>query len=379
VFENLKRKSNARFYSKSASFDICFKNKMWYKPVFTCCPRNFAAFMEQLTVISKLIKSPHNTVIMSHRNPDGDAIGSSLAMRHYLEQHGHQVHVVFPSEYPEEFGFMPGVADSLIWDLHEDRVKEVLSSTDLIIFLDFNSLSRIDKLGEAQAGIEATRIMIDHHLYPEPIANHMISDTSASSTCEMVFDFIQSLDDAQRINPKVGDCIMTGIITDTGSFKYSTTPKLFRTVASICDRGVDTSYLMDQIFNSQKEKHLRLLGHCLANRMEVIPEYNTAVITLTIKDYEEFDIQRGDSEGIVNYLLSMRQIRLAAFIHNQPSVVKISLRSKGDVNVQEMCRKHWNGGGHKNASGAHSYGTLHATLAKFKAILPEYKEQLTKA
>jgi bifunctional oligoribonuclease and PAP phosphatase NrnA len=335
--------------------------------------------MEQITALSKLIKSPHNTVIMSHRNPDGDAIGSSLAMRHYLEQYGHQVNVVFPSEYPEEFGFLSGASDALIWDLHEERVREVLSSANLIIFLDFNSLSRIDKLGEAQASIEADRIMIDHHLYPEPIANHLISDTSASSTCEMVYDFIQSLDDAQRINPKVGDCIMTGIITDTGSFKYSTTPKLFRTVASICDRGVDTGYLMDQIFNSQKEKHLRLLGHCLANRMEIIPEFNTAVITLTIKDYEQFEIGRGDTEGIVNYLLSMRNIRLAAFIHNQPSVVKISLRSKGDVNVQEMCRKHWNGGGHKNASGAHSYGTLHATLAKFKSILPEYKDQLTKA
>jgi bifunctional oligoribonuclease and PAP phosphatase NrnA len=215
-------------------------------------------------------------------------------------------------------------------------------------------------------------------LYPDLIANHMISDTTASSTCEMVYDFIESQQDGQMINPTVADCIMTGIITDTGSFKYSTTPKLFRTVANLCDRGVDLTDLTNQIFNSQKEKHLRLLGHCLANRMEVLPEFNTAIIALTIKDYEQFDIQRGDTEGIVNFLLSMRDVRLAAFIHNQATVVKLSLRSKGNIDVQEMCRKHWNGGGHKNASGAHSYGSLNATVQKFKSILPEYKDQLTR-
>jgi phosphoesterase RecJ-like protein len=135
---------------------------------------------------------------------------------------------------------------------------------------------------------------------------------------------------------------------------------------------------MDWIFNSQKEKHLRLLGHCLANRMEILEEYNTAIITLTLKDYEHFSIARGDTEGIVNHILSIKKVKLAAFIHNQPTVVKISLRSKGDINVQEMCRKYFNGGGHKNASGAHSYASLTATVAKFKAILPEYKQQLNK-
>jgi bifunctional oligoribonuclease and PAP phosphatase NrnA len=375
----LSRKSTARFYFKTASIFICQKNKMWLHSISAAFTVKFAAFMENGQEIINQIKSPHNTVIFSHRNPDGDAIGSSLAMRHYLEQHGHHVHVMFPSEFPEEFNYLPGASDVLIWDLHEEKIKEILKAKNLVIFLDFNALSRIDKLGEAQAQINAYRILIDHHLYPDQIANYTFSDTSASSTCELVYDFIDKMQDLQRLTPKVADCIMTGIITDTGSFKYSTSSKLFRMVANLVDRGVNTSDIMDQIFNSQKEKHLRLLGHCLANRLEIIPEYHTAIIALTQKDYEHFDIQRGDTEGIVNHLLSMKQIKLAAFIHNQPTVVKISMRSKGDINVQEMCRKHFNGGGHKNASGAHSYASLTATVAKFKSILPEFKDQLDKA
>jgi bifunctional oligoribonuclease and PAP phosphatase NrnA len=376
VFEKLSRESTARFYFKTGRFRFCLKNKMWQGQVFLTKFLIFAPFMAPTSDLIRLIKTPHNTVIVSHRNPDGDAIGSSLAMRHYLEQHGHNVHVVLPSEYPEEFTILPGIGDILIWDIHEEQIKEILTAKNLVIFLDFNALSRIDKLGEALMALDAQRIMIDHHLYPDPIAQHVISDTTASSTCEMVYDFMDQMQDLQRLTPKVGDCILTGIITDTGGFRFSTSAKLFRLVANLCDRGVDTSYLMDQIFNSQKEKHLRLLGHCLANRMEVIPEYHTAIIALTQKDYEDFDIQRGDSEGIVNYLLSMRHVKLAAFIHNQPSVVKISMRSKGDINVQEICRKYFNGGGHKNASGAHSYASLQATIAKFKSILPEYKDQL---
>ncbi len=334
--------------------------------------------MQTSSALSRLVKTPHNTVILSHRNPDGDAIGSSLALRHYLEQYGHLVHVIFPSEYPEEFGQLPGSEDVLIWDIHEEKITELIKAKNLVFFLDFNALNRIDKLGEAIEQIRAERVMIDHHLYPDPIVDHMISDTTASSTCEMVYDFIEAHGDLQRITPKVGDCILTGIITDTGSFKYNTSSKLFRIVADLVDRGVNTSEAMDWIFNSQKEKHLRLLGHCLANRLEVLDEFNTAIVTLTLKDYERFSIQRGDTEGIVNHILSMKKVRLAAFIHNQPTVVKISLRSKGDIDVQEMCRKYFNGGGHKNASGAHSYASLAATVAKFKSILPEYKDQLTK-
>lgn len=327
--------------------------------------------------LKQLIQTPQNVAIFSHRNPDGDAIGSALAMRHYLEQYGHTVHVLFPSEYPEEFEALQGAADIKIWDIHTEDCKEILQRKNLFFFLDFNAYSRIDRMGDFVKELPGKRIMIDHHLYPDEIADFVYSEPEASSTCELVYRFITGMGDGIRINPTVGKCIFTGLVTDTGSFRHATNPMVYRIAADLVERGVDDTGVQDMIFNSQKEKHLRLLGHCLTHRMEVMPEYHTALIWLSKRDYEQFNISRGDTEGIVNYLLSMREVRLAAFIHNQPTVVKLSLRSKGDIDVQEICKKHFNGGGHKNASGAHSHEGLKATIEKFKSILPEYKDKLS--
>jgi phosphoesterase RecJ-like protein len=184
------------------------------------------------------------------------------------------------------------------------------------------------------------------------------------------------LGDKGEIDKVIGECIFTGVLTDTGSFKYSTSPKLFRLVAELLEAGVDDYRLQDLIYNSMSEKQLRLLGHCMHNRMEILPEYKTGIITLTKEDYTKFDIQRGDTEGIVNYLLKLRNIKLAAFITEQPTIVKLSLRSKDDFDVQEIARKHFKGGGHKNAAGGASFQPLKATVRKFKELLPEYKEQL---
>jgi bifunctional oligoribonuclease and PAP phosphatase NrnA len=332
--------------------------------------------MEFPTALRQLIQTPQNTAIFSHRNPDGDAIGSSLAMRHYLEQHGHTVHVFFPSEYPEEFEVMPGAGDILVWDLQPEECRQVLGRKNLFVFLDFNAYNRIDKLGDFVKNLPGQRLMIDHHLYPDPIADYTFSEPEASSTCEMVYQFITGLGDARMLNPTVGKCIYTGLVTDTGSFRHATNPQVFRIAADLVERGTDDTAVQDMIFNSQREKHLRLLGHCLTERMEFYPEYRTALIWLSKKDYEMFNIQRGDTEGIVNYLLSVKDVRLAAFIHAQPTVVKLSLRSKGDLDVQEICKKHFNGGGHKNASGAHSHDSLKGTIEKFKNLLPEYKERI---
>lgn len=334
--------------------------------------------MEFSAELRQLVTLPRNVAIFSHRNPDGDAIGSALAMRHYLEQYGHTVHVFFPSEYPEEFEFLPNAEDIVVWDIHTEECRHLLPQKNFFIFLDFNSLARIDKLGDFIKNIPGPRLLIDHHLYPEPIADHIFSVPEASSTCELVYHFIKGMGDQNKINPRVGECIYVGIVTDTGSFRHATNAHVYRIVADLVDRGVDDTALQDAIFNSQKEKHLRLLGHCLWNRMEYWPEFRTAIIWLTKKDYEEFNIQRGDTEGIVNHLLSIKDVRLAAFIHNQPTIVKLSLRSKGDLDVQEICKKHFNGGGHKNAAGAFSHDNLKTTIEKFKRLLPEYKDALMK-
>lgn len=332
--------------------------------------------MQFSSELRHLIQTPQNVAILSHRNPDGDAIGSALAMRHYLEQYGHTIHVLFPSEFPEEYEALPASDEILVWDLRQEECKQVLSRKNFFIFLDFNAYNRIDRLGDIIRDLPGKRLLIDHHLYPDPIADFTFSEPEASSTCELVYRFITGMGDTLRINPTVGKCLYTGIVTDTGSFRHATNPAIFRITADLIERGLDDTGVQDMIFNSQKEKNLRLLGHCLSNRMEYLPEFRTALIWLSKKDYEIFNIQRGDTEGIVNYLLSIKEVRLAAFIHNQPSVVKLSLRSKGDLDVQEICKKHFNGGGHKNASGAYSHDSLRATIDKFKSLLPQYKDQL---
>jgi phosphoesterase RecJ-like protein len=334
--------------------------------------------MDSIENVTPLLETPKDVVIFTHRNPDGDAIGSSLGLAHFLQQQGHTVAIIAPSDYPDFLSFLPGVDRIIIYDNDPDRAQEVVERSNLVFLLDFNSLDRIDKVGNL-LNDRVPRIMIDHHLFPEPCADHIFSDTTASSTCEMVFDFIKALGKQHLIDQRIGDCLFTGILTDTGSFRYSTSPKLFRTVAELIEAGVDEYKIQDLIFNSQTEKQLRLLGHCLYNRMEVLPELHTGIIWLTKEDYAKFDIQRGDTEGVVNFILRMRNVMMAAFIHEQPTIVKLSLRSKGDLDVQEIAKRNFRGGGHKNAAGGASFQNLRVTLRRFKKILPEYADTIREA
>ena len=329
--------------------------------------------MQEYLELKAALQIPKDISIVMHRNPDGDAIGSTLALYHFLQTFGHTVFLISPSEYPDTFCWMSGVDQIIIYDIDPERTQEVLQRSDMVFCLDFNSLDRIDKVGELIAPLECEKVMIDHHLYPDPFADIMFSDTTASSTCEMVYRIIMEMNYSSRLDPLIGECLFTGILTDTGSFKYSTSARLFRIVADLLERGVDDYRLQDLIFNSLSEKHLRLLGHCLHNRLEILDEYKTGIITLTKEDYATFDIKRGDTEGIVNYVLKLKNIKMAAFIMEQPTIVKISLRSKGDFSVQEIAKRHFKGGGHKNASGGSSYQTLASTVRRFKALLPRYK------
>lgn len=335
--------------------------------------------MENIHELKQLLSFPKDIVITTHRNPDGDAIGSALGLRHLLEKNTHSVKIVCPSEYPDFLNWMPGVDDIIIYDTETEEGNKEIEKADLFFCLDFNALDRIDKTGDAMMARKDTKkVMIDHHLYPEPFADFVLSDTTASSTCELIVDFAHMIGWVRDLDKSIGECLMTGILTDTGSFKFSTSPKLYRIVAELIETGVDDYKLQDLIFNSMREKHLRLLGHCLANRMEILDEYHTGIITLTKEDYTHFDIQRGDTEGIVNYLLRMKHIKMAAFITEQPNIVKLSLRSKGDFSVQEIAQQHFKGGGHRNAAGGASFIGLRNTVKKFKSLLPDYKEALEK-
>lgn len=332
--------------------------------------------MENITELKSLLARPQDILITSHRNPDGDAIGSSLGLKLFLEQEGHTVKVVVPSDFPLFLNWMPGASEVLIYDNDPEETEKLVQKMSMVFYLDFNSLDRIDKVGEITSAMNVPKVLIDHHLLPEPIADFDLHSTLASSTSELVYDFIRLLGKEKLVTKQVAECLYTGIITDTGSFKYSTSPKLFRMVGDLLEKGVDDVRIQNLVFNSLEEKHLRLLGHVLHNRMEVLPEYRTAIITLTKKDYEDFHISRGDTEGLVNYLLMMKDVVLAAFIHEQPKITKISLRSKGDFSVQEIAKKYFKGGGHRNASGGYSFTGLRSTVKKFKEALPHFKEAL---
>ncbi|MEM1357004.1 MAG: bifunctional oligoribonuclease/PAP phosphatase NrnA [Bacteroidota bacterium] len=332
-----------------------------------------------ITAVKALLAQPKDVVIFSHRNPDGDAVGSSLGLSHYLKSQGHQVKIVLPSDYPDFLAFLPQVSDIVIYDDETAEARSIIDAANLFFILDFNSFDRIDKVAEGLEKDTRPRIMIDHHLFPEPVADHMFSDPSSSSTCEMVYKFIDDLGHAGWVTKEVADCLFTGIITDTGGFKYATSPALFRTVAKLLEAGADDYKIQDNIWNSMTEKQLRILGHCLANQMELLPELRTGIIWLTKEDYEHFNIQRGDTEGIVNYVLRMPGMMIAAFIHEQPTIVKISLRSKGEMDVQQICKAHFRGGGHRNAAGGASFAPLGTTINKFKKLLPNYADQIEKA
>ena len=315
-------------------------------------------------------------VILSHRNPDGDAIGSSLGLMHYLKSLGHSVHIILPSDYPPPFAWMPLIEDIIIFDTEPTVSTNIINRANIAFCLDFNALDRIDKVGEVLRKRNIPMVMIDHHLDPEPFCDYVFSDTTASSACEMVYRFICDLGQKHKISRETLDCLYTGILTDTGSFKYSTSPTLFRTVADMMEQGVDGFKIQDLVFNSMNEKQLRLVGHSLNNRVEYLPELKTAILTLTKQDFSDFGIIRGDTEGIVNYLLMVKDIKLAIFVTEQPNIVKLSMRSKGDFSAQDICRKYFNGGGHKNASGGYMHASLSNVIKKIKDVLPEYKEKL---
>lgn len=326
-------------------------------------------YLSDLGDIKELVGQPSRNVIVSHRNPDGDAIGSSLALKRFLELKGHQVKVVFPSEYPVSFEFLPGAHEILITDIEPDAVAHHLQHADCIWALDFNALDRIDKTGQIINQLSCKKIMIDHHIDPEPFVDFMVSKTQASSTCELVYDVIMEGWGKTGMHPDIANCLMVGVLTDTGSLSYSVSSELFHKVANMLDMGVDYLYLQEKIFNSAEEKHIRLLGHALANRFEIHPAQGVGIIYLDKNDFIDFDIKRGDTEGIVNQMLKMKAIKVAVFITEQPNIIKFSFRSKGDISVADICRKHFNGGGHKNASGGHMHSSLGAALHKVREVL----------
>lgn len=334
--------------------------------------------MLDLASLTKLLDQPQKIVITTHHKPDGDAMGSSLGLYHYLIQLGHHVKVIAPTDYPDFLSWLPGNGDVIIYTEALERSAELIAEATLIFCLDFNSLSRINEMGELVRKSSAYKVMIDHHLEPEDFDDYRHWNINACATAQLVYDFIANvLNKKELVNKDVATCLYTGILTDSASFRLpNTTSTVHRIVADLIDAGAVNWHIHDLIYNSSSENRLRFLGHCLVNRMEILPEFNTAIIWVTQDDLQKYDSNTGDTEGIVNYALSIGSIRLAAFIVERRDKVKLSLRSKGEFPANEICKRFFDGGGHRNAAGGQSSDTLEGTINKFKSILPGYKKLL---
>jgi phosphoesterase RecJ-like protein len=334
--------------------------------------------MLDLAALKELLASPQKIVITTHHKPDGDAMGSSLGLYNYLIQQGHHARVIAPTDYPDFLSWLPGNEDVIIYTDQPGQSAALIADAALIFCLDFNALSRINEMGALVGESKAYKIMIDHHLEPQDFDDYRHWNINACATAQLIYDFIvNELQHPELINKDVATCLYTGIMTDSASFRLpNTTSAVHRIVAELIDAGAVNWRIHELVYNSATEGRLRFLGHCLANCLEVLPEYNTAIIAVKHEDLEKFDVETGDTEGIVNYPLSMASIKLAAFIVARGDKVKLSLRSKGEFPANEICKKYFSGGGHRNAAGGVSSHSLDEVVQEFKLILPEYKKLL---
>ena len=326
---------------------------------------------QEFQAINALLAAPQKIVIIPHRSPDGDAMGSTLALSHFLTKLGQQPVVIAPNEFPEFLAWLPGSENVLIYEKDKESVSEVINAATLIFTLDFNALHRTGDMEHVLAKSAATFIMIDHHQRPDDYATYMFSDTAYGSTCEMVYNFISGLGQKMLIDTQIATCIYTGIVTDSGSFRFpSTTSTTHRIVADLIDIGIQNGRIHNELFDNNSYESLQLLGRALQN-LKVKPEHKTSYITLSQAELDSFNYVKGDTEGIVNYGLSIKGIVFTAIFieHKEDNIIKISFRSQGNFDVNSFAREHFSGGGHINAAGGKSYLSLEETVRKFEKII----------
>lgn len=334
--------------------------------------------MQKLEAFRQFFQTPRKVVILTHFKPDADALGSSLGLSGYLKKKGHNVNVITPSDYPDFLTWMPGNNDVLIF--HKEKPKaaeELIAKAEAIFCLDFSSLQRINELGVMVGQSAAKRILIDHHLEPERFADFEQWDQTAASTAELVYKLIAELGEESLVDENIANCLYAGLMTDTGGFRHpNTTIEVFKTAAALVRHGADPAKVSKLIYDTNTLERLRLMGYVLSEKLQVLPQYKTAYITLSAEDLKKFSSQTGDTEGLVNYGLSIKGVRLSVLISDRKENIKLSFRSLGEFSVNEFARKHFEGGGHKNAAGGQTNTTLEETLKKFLELLPLYKDQL---
>jgi phosphoesterase RecJ-like protein len=334
--------------------------------------------MQNITEFKQFISRPRKVVVTTHVKPDADALGSSLGLANYLKKNGHSVTVITPSDYPDFLNWMPGNSDVVIF--HKERpapAAALINDAEIVFCLDFSSLKRINELGGMIEKAKAKKVLIDHHLEPEQFADFELWDVTAASTAELVFRLIRLLNDEEKIDENIANCLYAGLMTDTGGFRHpNTTQQVFQIAADLVKYGANPSGVSKLIYDTNTLERLRLLGFVLAEKLQVLPQYKTAYITLSADDLKKYGSQTGDTEGLVNFGLAIKGIKLSVLISDRKENIKLSFRSLGSFSVNDLARKHFDGGGHRNAAGGQTTLTLDETLKKFLELLPQYKDQL---
>ncbi len=334
--------------------------------------------MEIDSSLNNLLSTSGRIIITTHQKPDADALGSSLGLGGVLKKMGHEVWVISPTDYPQFLNWMPGEEDVIDFMKDKDGTSQkLIENADLIFCLDFCSLSRINSLGKIVEDATAKKVLIDHHIGKEDFADFEFWSTSASSTAELTFDFIKSMGQGDLLDSSLAEALYAGVMTDTGSFRFpSTSQKVHHMVAELMDIGINHTKIHRLIYDHNRVAKLQLLGYVLYKKLVVLPEYCTAFIALSSNELEEFQFQTGDTEGFVNYALSIDGVVFAAFINDREGERRMSFRSVGDFDVNEFAKENFEGGGHKNAAGGRSGLSLEETLKKFQELLPKYKDEL---
>lgn len=325
--------------------------------------------------LKSLLATPKRVVILSHTNPDGDAIGSSLAFAEILRKHGHSVTSILPNRYPYYLEFMPAIGDAVIFKNDKLEVaKEAVKRADVIMCLDFHTMSRLDQLGDIiDENQHAKRVLIDHHLDPVEDFDIMISYPEASSTCYLVALLIEKLYGADQITKSMAENLFVGMMTDTGNFAFSTlTPDLFRMVAILAATGISIPEIHNNVYNSFTEGRARLFGYVINRKMKIFHNGTVAHMSLTDEEMRRFWFQQGDSEGFVNYPLTIKKMKMSAMFTQHNDFIRVSLRSRGDIDVNVFAQRYFSGGGHKNAAGGKSFTSMEQTLEFFEQCVKEY-------
>lgn len=339
--------------------------------------------MEQITPefvrqIIEWIEKAGNILILSHKNPDGDAVGCGLGLYHYFNETGKNSVFIVPDQMPQYLSWMPGFDKVIVQKSQQTQASEWIEKADLIILVDFNHPNRLADMASSITRKEVNKVLIDHHPNPGPMADLVYSRITASSTSEMVYELIAALQNQPVVAKEIAICLFTGLMTDTGCFNYNSSQVLtYQIVGNLLKSGIDKDDIVDKVYSNFSESRLRLLGHSLSQKMVVLPEYQTAYIWLTKAELDEYKHQQGDTEGLVNFPLSIKGIVFSAIFIEKDNLTKCSFRSKGNFPSNLVASEHFNGGGHLNASGGERYLPLQETLQLFEKILPYYKKYLT--